>query len=96
MFKHAAVVEEIRPEAGAPSFQVVDLANPMGLIQPDATKEGWVDACDWGTSCGGCSQTGTCTGGPSCVGCSNSFNNPHRGSDKDTITEGELLKAIMG
>ncbi len=94
MFKHDAVVEEIRPETSGTSFQVIDVANPSGLLQP-ATREGWVEACNWGSSCGGCSQSGTCTGGSSCVGCSNTFSNPHYNSN-EKLTEKDLLQAIIG
>jgi hypothetical protein len=95
MFKYESVVEEVKAEVSAPSFQVIDLANANGLVNPEAQQH-WVDACTWGTSCGGCSATGTCTGGSSCVGCSNSFNNPGYGSAEEPITEKDLLKAIMG
>jgi hypothetical protein len=64
------------------------------LIQPE-DKESWIDACSWGTTCGGCSVTGTCTGGPSCVGCTNTGNNPQY-YNEDTLTANDLLEAIVG
>jgi hypothetical protein len=94
MFKHEAVVEQIGSNVSSPSFQVIDLANPQGVIGLE-NKEAWVEACTWGSSCGGCSASGTCTGGSSCVGCSNSFNNP-RGEENGVMSAQDLLAAVMG
>ncbi len=91
MFKYESVVEEVKAETSAPAFQVIDLANANGLINPE-TQQHWIDACTWGTSCGGCSNTGTCTGGSSCVGCSNTM----QYSANENISEKDLLQAIMG
>ena len=80
MFKHETVVEEIRPEARAQSFSVIDVANP-GLSFERQAVDG-VGACTWNSNCAGCSGcSASCSGcsvGGSCVGCSSTFSSPHR------------------
>ncbi len=89
MFKYESVVEEVKAEVGVPLFQVIDLANANGLVNPEAQQH-WVDPCTWGTSCGGCSDTVWC------YFCTNTIKNPLASGAEEPITEKDLLRAIMG
>lgn len=97
MFKHDAVVEEIRSEVSTPSFEVIDLANPRDLLHNEGEK-----ACTWGTGCFGCSHCSHCSNsGCSCQGCTdtcgsctNTFRNSSE-SDVGTISAQDLSLAVM-
>lgn len=94
MFKHETVVEEVRAAVSAPSFNVVDIANPAAAL-PGA--DGGALACTWNSGCVGCSGcsascSGGCSGGGSCVGCSSTFNNASQESTK--LSAQDLILAV--
>ena len=89
MFKHQAIVEEVKASAANASFDVVDVANAAGMFQAHEQSAAGVNAC---ISCSGCSTS--CSGYSGCIGCSATYRHAEN-ADAGLATVQELARAVV-